>query len=681
MAQIALNYSAAEINAAIAKINSLVTVIEGSIVQLYNGSTTIYPLTKAEAVFFDDDTSKTLDEQFKKVILSEEELLKRLQGTSESSDPMRDPFKALNAGNYAEMAELLDATVAGGKYRITFGGNTLVELIVCEKYTGDILQSVSGFIELRNYGIDVATEYNTLMRVKSESEIAGVWVWSEWALVAGSDVVSMISNETNRATIAETSLSGDIETLDEKVRGENAEANRTINYPFKRLADINSIDGLEGVLDKLHRKSLEETIAGESQEKQGNFRIRCGGIGVGVKSYFVGYEYDYFAQEVNGPLHAVCTYAEGIGVSDATTPVGNNYYLARTYSPKIKQVLVSTIKGGASKTLKRRCFQGVWGDWLDASNPYITSPLYGGNLLFLGGSFFCNMRAYGNETIGFTGFIENGFKYPPQDYIAQNLGIKHLDNYAIQGRGTHTSFNPSTIDQFNAALAYSKDKGYEYNAVLLGGGINDFVQGVDLGSIDDDVETTTPTFYSCLKKLVETIRKSLPKAKIYFTTPFKSFSDVGGIEAEAFYYPFSKVTNSAGYRFSEYNQAIKDVARVYGIPVLDIFAIQNYDINNFTEYTLSDHVHPNGEGYRAIMPALMNFLAWGVGLVSHSIENELITQIQDLIARVEALENPGVMAEVSSNVLTFTNGAEVETNNLSLTGNNIDIINNNLNII
>lgn len=59
---------------------------------------------------------------------------------------------------------------------------------------------------------------------------------------------------------------------------------------------------------------------------------------------------------------------------------------------------------------------------------------------------------------------------------------------------------------------------------------------------------------------------------------------------------------------------------------------------------------------------------------------KLIIQIQDLIARVEALENPGVVAEVSSNNLTFTNGAEVETNNLSLTGNNIDITNNNLNI-
>lgn len=59
---------------------------------------------------------------------------------------------------------------------------------------------------------------------------------------------------------------------------------------------------------------------------------------------------------------------------------------------------------------------------------------------------------------------------------------------------------------------------------------------------------------------------------------------------------------------------------------------------------------------------------------------KLIIQIQDLIARVEALENPGVVAEVSSNNLTFTNGAEVKTNNLSLTGNNIDITNNNLNI-
>lgn len=64
MAQIALSYSAAQIDAAIAKINSLITTIEGNIVQMYNGTTAIYPRTKAEAVFFDNDTDKNLDQQF-----------------------------------------------------------------------------------------------------------------------------------------------------------------------------------------------------------------------------------------------------------------------------------------------------------------------------------------------------------------------------------------------------------------------------------------------------------------------------------------------------------------------------------------------------------------------------------------------------------------------------------------
>lgn len=53
--------------------------------------------------------------------------------------------------------------------------------------------------------------------------------------------------------------------------------------------------------------------------------------------------------------------------------------------------------------------------------------------------------------------------------------------------------------------------------------------------------------------------------------------------------------------------------------------------------------------------------------------------LEDRVAVLEGYHS-GVAAKVSSNVLTFTKGADVKTNNLSLTGNNIDITHNNLNI-
>lgn len=80
------------------------------------------------------------------------------------------------------------------------------------------------------------------------------------------------------------------------------------------------------------------------------------------------------------------------------------------------------------------------------------------------------------------------------------------------------------------------------------------------------------------------------------------------------------------------------------------------------------------------IPVVTSVSAGVMSAVQFQNLTTLITQMQDLIARVEALENQSVVAEVSSNVLTFTNGAEVETNNLALTGNNIDITDNNLNI-
>lgn len=109
-------------------------------------------------------------------------------------------------------------------------------------------------------------------------------------------------------------------------------------------------------------------------------------------------------------------------------------------------------------------------------------------------------------------------------------------------------------------------------------------------------------------------------------------------------------------------------------------AIQTLEISPNEDDVELDLINTQGTYNHVVLPAATIEKAGVMSVAQFQNLATLMIQMQDLIARVKALENPGVMAEVSSNVLTFTNGAEVETNNLALTGNNIDITDNNLNI-
>ena len=105
---------------------------------------------------------------------AEAELLARLQGESESSDPMADPFVKLFAGNSAALAEVLDSTIESGRYRIVYGGFTHVDLNVWARSNGTIIQTIEGFIKNYEGGIDVSEKRNCYTRERVNN------VWSKW---------------------------------------------------------------------------------------------------------------------------------------------------------------------------------------------------------------------------------------------------------------------------------------------------------------------------------------------------------------------------------------------------------------------------------------------------------------------------------------------------------------------
>lgn len=372
-----------------------------------------------------------------------------------------------------------------------------------------------------------------------------------------------------------------------------SENSNAVNDPFKRLPKVSDVTELMTVLDAMHGSSANSAY-------NGRFRVFVGSQDVDIYNYVLGYQYDTWVQEIRCPYELCQTF------TDKTINLPNgDYYLARKYKQELRMVSSIDYRGG-TRTLRRMHNVDKWTNWVDTTNPYINSPLYGKNILLLGGSFAHNTRATGTSNSGY-GFTLLGHEYSLQNYVAQELGLNRFDNYAMSGNGSCTSkFTYSTLAQLEAAITYADEQEYTYDGIVIFGGANDYMNNSPLGTIADPMGDDT--FYASFKKIINRARTKYPTAKLYLATPFKGFSK------PEFYNPTSTVTNDAGHRYYEYVQALKDIALYASIPLLDIYSIHQVDTNNYGRYTRSsadDVLHPNGLGYQNIALPLIEFLARG----------------------------------------------------------------------
>lgn len=453
------------------------------------------------------------------------ELIKRIQGTSESSDAMADPFVKLFAGNSAALAEVLDSTIENGRYRIVFGGFMHVDLNVWARSSGTIVQTIEGFIKNYEGGIDVSEEINRYTRERVNN------VWGKW-------------------------------------------------HPEKSLAG----------------KSI---------------------------AFFGG---------------SMCHLAVGKGSISQ-------------YSDTTKSNTITENIG------------------------YIREQLeyYGANIV----------------------------------------------NYAVSGSGFLRPIDGKTI------FSQASNAGV-HDIYVIWASTNDWTMGAyPLGEFDDyQKDGKVDTVCGALNATISVLIDKNKNAKIYVLLPMKGV-DTRGIDFANGKYgnAMSDIIstyykNPMGYTFGDYINAVVKVCAFRGVAVADTFSTANLSLAQIMNSAITGlywnegllvggsdvyvgyYIHPRRAGYKAVWEVIKRTLIDGYGehiVQQAAIYSEqerakaaeqtlnsnlatLIIQMQDLIARVEALENPGVVAEVSSNILTFTNGAEVDGINLSLTGNNIDITNNNLNI-
>lgn len=168
------------------------------------------------------------------------------------------------------------------------------------------------------------------------------------------------------------------------------------------------------------------------------------------------------------------------------------------------------------------------------------------------------------------------------DLIAKwGLMTKYVD--AISG-------TPICTPDVNNFLTPSRWQGlgaaFDPDIIIVQGGTNDAL--FDNKQLGDIYSTNTDEFYGALKQLYENLLSTYPAAKIFHMTPPQNLASV-----------FPRKNTTTGHYLYEFVNAIKEVAHIYGVSVIDIYAESGINNWNGASY-LPDNTHPNADGHRKI---------------------------------------------------------------------------------
>ncbi|OZI07101.1 hypothetical protein BWI93_16525, partial [Siphonobacter sp. BAB-5385] len=179
-----------------------------------------------------------------------------------------------------------------------------------------------------------------------------------------------------------------------------------------------------------------------------------------------------------------------------------------------------------------------------------------------------------------------------QKYIQARHGFSYVNN-AVSGSCLAKGKENVTTPEDGVVRPSLLSRIAEINAlgadlIVVFIGTNDGFYSVPLGDITSTEDTT---FYGALKGTIQGLQAGNPARRIAFLTPLQRGNDS------------SLYVSQLGYA-----QAIKDVAALYAVPVLDLFSTSGITYENISHYT-SDNVHPNSlVGMPAIARQISNFL-------------------------------------------------------------------------
>lgn len=137
------------------------------------------------------------------------------------------------------------------------------------------------------------------------------------------------------------------------------------------------------------------------------------------------------------------------------------------------------------------------------------------------------------------------------------------------------------------------------DAVVIFGGTNDFGHGdAPIGSPED---RSHDTFYGALHTLYSKIIESLPQAVIVVLTPLHRLNEDN---------PCGDNKPQEVASLYEYVKIIREVAEIYSLPVLDLFASSGMQpkVDSINKMYFTDGLHPNDAGYKRLAEIIEGFL-------------------------------------------------------------------------
>lgn len=196
---------------------------------------------------------------------------------------------------------------------------------------------------------------------------------------------------------------------------------------------------------------------------------------------------------------------------------------------------------------------------------------------------YFNMADHYNRGIGGSKVTSVGYK----NKLVDESGYYHASK---PSEGTITIKDYMCGDERVSTIPLDTD------ILIIYASANDISNSVELGSIDDGDETH---FYYAYALMIRKIIKRIPNAKIFICTPHNFYNKYEDAD-----YPYK---NNQNLTILDYCKVIKDIAAIYGIPVIDVNGLSGISTLTITK-DLGDQVHPNNIGGQKIANVIINTL-------------------------------------------------------------------------
>ena len=190
--------------------------------------------------------------------------------------------------------------------------------------------------------------------------------------------------------------------------------------------------------------------------------------------------------------------------------------------------------------------------------------------------------------------------------LAKMCGIAQVNNYGVGGtrlaHQTHPSENPR-YDLCFCGRAHIMDP--TADMVIVYGGVNDYIHGdAPFGQVGDTVPTT---FCGGVYYLMNFLREAYPGKPVVFMSPARCLLRMETDDLK----PSNRTNKLPDAKpLLAYVEAIQETAKLFDIPVLDLYhnlGLDPHDPKIYREYT-ADGLHLNDAAHGIIAQRLKEFL-------------------------------------------------------------------------